>query len=431
MKLRLLVTALAIALFGCSTDTGDPLIPQSSSEGGSSSLSSGASSSGTSSEASSSALSSGASSSSSYTDLPDIDSSLVSGPTDLKVSSRVGATSLVITWTDVSTLPKSSYNGYQVFRNENYGGWKSVGTSVPEKEFFKDSTLDPSGEYKYLYRVIAYKVAAGETTYVSKFSNEAGVLPITEMGFGGVVFDDPSDFTIVRWTPGTYSIQWNISAQKPELGVVVQKLGYKANNPSYINLGDTIDVLDHLAYWQDLDTLGENQNHFEVFGSNSKGIYRFYAFYSDEFGRIWSEFSPEMATIDAPYVPSVLFKEPTVYAKVLDSSTVVSSWTPGHNIAVESANVNGDPMDSIFYEVIESVSDQPSILDSMNVNRSQTQITGLSTADIHNHLCSYSIRLRLVWIDHYGVEDRTDWSKLSGTVPGAVNLSDPNTLCPK
>lgn len=427
MYLRLLLPVLCLAFVACTTSTGNPIgLGGNSSNAVSSSSDKGSSS--------SSSLSSGAGSSSSFVALPDVDSSLVAGPADLKVSSLIGPKSLVLTWTDVPSLPHKDYLGYQIYRNDNYSGWKLVGTAVPQKEFYKDTTLGATGEYKYLYKIIAFDSLKGDTTYVSKFSNEAGTLPITELGFKGVVFDEPSNFTATRWSPSWYRFSWSISALKPELGVVVQKLAFNGSNPDFVTGGVTYPMIDSLGDWVNLDTLGENDNHFDVQGPNSGGTYRIYAFYSDEFGRVWSEFSPEISTREVQYHSSIVFTPPVVYTRVIDNTSIVTSWVQTHNNYLENVNVYkavDDLYSKAVYEIEETVGANDATPQQVSFSKIQTMKLGLSLTDLNNNLCAYSVRIRVVWTDKFNVTDKTSWSNVSGTVSGATNLADPGQFCPK
>lgn len=439
MLKRLFPVAIALSLVACTTDTGSPIYTFSSEADSSSDskLSSGSLSSGASS--SSSALSSGVTaSSSSFTSLPDVDSSLAAGPSDLKVSSLVGPKSLVLAWTDVASLPKSSYLGYQIFRNDNYSGWKSVGFAPPQKQFFKDTTLGNTGEYMYLYRVIAYDTADGDTVYRSKYSNEAGSLPITALGFEDVIFDTPENFTMTRWSPSWFRLNWKISALKPELGVVVQKLAFKGGLPTFNTGGANLSVLDSVGQWKSLDTLGENDNYFDIQDSNSSGVYRIYAFYSDEFGRVWSEFSPELLTAEADYHDNIIFKTPLVYTRIMDTATILASWVQQHNNFIEAANslpayenAASKYTDTAYYEIEQYVSANNVIQTRQPFSQIQLVKKGLSITDIDNHLCAYAVRVRVYWRDRFGQVDRTEWSNLSGTSGGTSNLADPGTVCPK
>ncbi len=438
MLKRLFPIAIALSLVACTTDTGNPIYTFSSGAESSSdsklsssvALSSGASS--------SSALSSGATaSSSSFTSLPDVDSSLAAGPSDLKVSSLIGPKSLVLAWTDVASLPKSSYLGYQIFRNDNYGGWKSVGFAPSQKQFFKDTTLGSTGEYMYLYRVIAYDTADGDTVYRSKYSNEAGTLPITTLGFEDVIFDTPENFSITRWSPSWFRLNWKISALKPELGVVVQKLAFVGGKPIFNTGGANLTVLDSVGQWKSLDTLSENDNYFDIQDSNSGGTYRIYAYYSDEFGRVWSEFSPELHTAEAEYHENIKFVAPIAYTRIIDTTTILGSWVQQHNSFIEDVNLQQTydtvpgKHDTAYYEIEQYISDQNVIKSNQPFSQIQSVKSGLSTTIVNNHLCSYSIHVRVYWRDRFGQVDRTEWSNLSGTSGGTSNLADPGTICPK
>jgi hypothetical protein len=440
MKKHVVLAAFVFAIFSCTGNTVAPIAAGESSslDGSSGALSSsGGTSSGTSSSGVSGSSGAGGSSSS-YSALPDVDSTLIDGPTGLQVSSIAGPRTLVLTWTDIPSLPRTSYLGYQVWRNDNYGGWSLVGVAPPQKQFFKDTSLSATGEYMYLYRIIAYDTTgAGADTVISKFSAEAGTPAVTELGFGGIVFDNPSAFTITRWGPSLFELKWNISALKPELGVVVQKLSTTSSKPPFISNGTSWLVSDSTSDWKNLDTLGENNNHFFVYDSNAFGTYRIYAFYSNEFGRIISEFSTEVSTAEAKYHTNVTFEAPDNYTKILDSNTIVASWSQTHNTFIERANaldsfalpvLNG--ADTAYYEIEQYVSDSKVKQFELAFDQIQFVNDSLSYSDVHYHLCAYAYRIRVFWKDQWNQVDRTQWSPLSGTSGGTVNLADPASYCP-
>lgn len=439
MNKRILLVAALLSLVACSSNTTGSISDNTSSTD---ELSSGEDVS-SDADRSSGARSSGANSSgapgssSSFTPLPDVDSSLVAGPDNLKVSSLAGPKSLVLTWTDVTTIKRDDYLGYKIYRNDNYSGWKVVGEAPPQKQFYKDTTLDPSGEYKYIYRIIAFdSTSKGKDTLISKYSNEAGTLPLTSLGFGEVIFDEPTDFTITRWGPSLFELKWSISGKKPELGMVVQKLSTSARSMIFPIDSTDFNLSDSISYWVNVDTLGQDDNHFFVYDSVAFGRYRIFAFYSEEFGRIISEFSPEVSTDRAPYDSTVKFLAPTAWSRIVSSTTIQASWVQNHNDFVEAANTDLDfeklispYKDTVYYEIEEFVSDKDARKFTQPLDAIQFVNDGLSTTDVHNHICSYSYRVRLFWRDRWGRIDRTDWSVLSGTSGGTVNIMDPNEFC--
>lgn len=440
MNKRILLVAALLSLVACSSNTTGSISDGTSSTDELSSGEEGSSDGDPSSSAprSSGPNSSGApGSSSSFTPLPDVDSSLVAGPNNLKVSSLAGPKSLVLTWTDITAFKRDEYLGYKIYRNDNYSGWKEVGEAPPQKQFYKDTTLNPSGEYMYIYRIIAFdSTSKGKDTLISKYSNEAGTLPLTALGFGEILFDEPEDFSITRWAPSLFEMKWTISGKKPELGMVVQKLATASRSMIFPIDSTDFNLSDSISYWVNVDTLDQDDNHYFVYDSIATGRYRIFAFYSQEFGRIISEFSPEVTTDRAPYDSTVKFLPPTPWVRIVDDTTVLASWVQNHNDFVEAANTDlffekviSPYKDTVYYEIEEFVSDQPVRKFTQQLDAIQFVNDNLSITDVHHHLCSYSYRVRLFWRDRWGRIDRTDWSVLSGTSGGAVNLKDPGTIC--
>jgi len=461
MKKRLLLAAAVVALASCTSGTTSPITPVESSSGGTSSATH-------SSGVSGSSTTGGSSSSSSYTPLPEVDSSAVAGPTNLKVSTYVAPNTMVLTWSDVA-LSRTEYSGYKVYRNENYNGWDSIGVAAPDQQFFKDTGL--STEYMAIYRIIAYKVRAGKTdTLVSLWSNEAGVVPVSTLGFGSVVFDQADSVSTTRWAPSVYEMAWPIAGLKPELGWVIQGLGSLSEYQ-----GDTLDNGDTIltsplmpsdsfqltteGYWYNLDTLSESNNHYILKGYNPYNLYRIYAYYSDEFGRLISEFSNETSTKFATYNPSIAFTPPVLYASVglvkikdntlnttysckaadttvdstcilqgyRDSTYVDFSWNPTHSgiDPIDGVTKYGNSYTKKLYWEYELVDGINSVHDTLS-----TIQTAFKRPNPTGGLCSVSLRVRLVWTDIYGYTDKSAWSVQTGTKPGTTgNLTDKGKLC--
>ncbi len=433
MKKRILLAATLVSLVACSSNTTASVAGDDESSGNTGNSSTTNSSSVRTSSGSSSG--SGNGSSSSYTQLPDVDSSLVAGPSDLKVSSFVGPHTIVLTWTDISTLPKDEYTGYKIFRNDNYTGWDSVGVAPVEQQFFRDNSFDTI-EYKSIYRIVAYKTRAKGDTLLSRYSNEAGVVPVSSMGFGEVIFDSPDAAQMVRFAPSVWDLAWTQSGTKPELGFVVQALRYQTEyQPVPLDTGDTFlgvpdtttgQWLTSEANWFSLDTLGEADNHFMVKGpvidaTYYTALFRVYAYYNDEFGAMISEFTSE---VEPPtvYKAPVVFTPPEVFANLISGTpgSVDFSWNMTHSGVEKSGNRYTDTT-YWEYELLQGGTYLAGTL--------QTGVTALNAVPTGN-ICSISLRVRLVWIDIYGGVDRTAWSATAGTKPGTQGkLTDKAKVC--
>ena len=353
----------------------------------------------------------------------------------------MGLTSLVLTWTDFTSLRSNQYAGYKIERNTNYHGWDSIALVKPQAQFFKDTTLDPSGEYMYIYRIIA--VDSATRAPVSKYSNEAGTTPISVLGFTSVVFDAPTAIKAIRWAPSVWEIYWAHSGTKPELGFVVQALNTTSHYVTVpIDKGDTLSYpkpqisssssrwLTAPGDWFDLDTLGENDNHFFTKGPILNGYpflaphFRVYAFYSDEFSRLISEFTDEISA-PAAYDASITFTKPDIYARMLDSTGIDFSWNPTHKgIEPYSSGFGSIYTQKVQWELLLT-NGTTTTTDSFPLAKKAFQKTGLTWANI----CSVSLSVRLVWLDVYGIQDKTDWAVV-GTKPGTDgNLTDKNKVC--
>ena len=117
-----------------------------------------------------------------------------------------------------------------------------------------------------------------------------------------------------------------------------------------------------------------------------------------------------------------------MYTKVLNTNEIAVSWNPTDvNIGWTGTG------DSVWYEFQEV--NGTKFLDSMVVrNQTYTQAFDFDTTqaglpDLTN-LCSFSIRVRIIWKDHWGVTDYSLWSPLSGTKPGTDGtLTDNSKIC--
>jgi len=395
----LLLVLFAVGFWGCSSSVDSGTTPPSLSS--SDDLSPGGSS-GSDSTGSSSSLG----------DLPTVEDngSLPDGPSDLEVSILVAPNTMVLTWTDVARLNKNDYDGYQIWRNESYRGWRHVGFAKPEKGFFKDSTLDVADyrdgqELKYQYRIIAYKDVGddGDETndsLISLWSNLAGSQAVTTIGFDQPVFENPDALEMIRWAPGTYSTHWSHSGLAPELGFVIQRLSDDQDSVEVVldkiplEDGDSLDLTTGYfsrGDWMDLDTLGPTDNHFSVYNvAPNSEVYRVYAFYSYEFGNVISEYTNEVVP-PMEYAEGIDFKDPPteVTLKLLSDNSVRVTWTISHNVGTHQ------------YVYLNNQRYQTGALSTSMIISAEDH--GLSRAQV----CEASATVEAEWIDYLDVGDTT------------------------
>lgn len=398
-------------LLSCAGNTVEPseFERSSSSEANSSGISS--------SSSNTNGSSSNLSSSSSFETLPEVDERAPAGPSDLRVSPYLSAApaTIVLNWTDVDHWPRSAYSGYKIFRNDDYQGWQEIGSAVPEQQFYLDTSL-PNTIYRAIYRVAAYGTAAnGSDSLLSKFSNESGIVPLTTLGFGDIVFDQPEDIVITRWGPSSWEISWSHSGLNPEAGFVVQRLNPwpdSISTPSGSGVGQAIV---NRGMWNNLDTLRESDNHFWVYGPMARGMYRVYAYYTEQFDRLISEFTAEVLT-PVTYNSLITFLPPLVFPALLTPDTVDITWIGQHNQFV------GASPDTAWYEA--------RIVDGIQEIFETYSLTSMGRPYQIGSTCSFAISLRIAWRDRYGVMDYTAWSTPAGTKPGTQGeLIDKNRLC--
>jgi hypothetical protein len=363
------------------------------------------------------------------------------GPSDLMVSSIVSPNTVVLTWTDIDL--KTDYDGYAVYRNINYTSWENIGHVEPEVGFFRDSTLeDPenhedrgSSELKYLYRIAAYAETSTGDSAVSKWSNLAGTLPITSLGFESSVFDTPDGLNITRIGPTRYELDWGHSGRNPEMGFVIQRLAEEVEEITTTNqIGDSTYSFTRYVTrgnWIDLDTLGPTDNHIRISGVgpdvghwvldssdadtisrnddstyriiyrqdyiNQEEIetYRVYAFYSDEFSGIISEFTPENVT-GPEFDPTIQFATPGTPAGVLVSNTeVMWTWTNNHNVGdyvwgvVSGRRYNGETVRNPVAMILDS-------------NNAFTTSFVYQDAENMQEACALKLTIYAEWRDEHG-----------------------------
>ena len=364
------------------------------------------------------------SSSSSFAPLPDIDADALEGPTDLLVSSIVRHKTMVLTWTDVG-LSRNQYSGYKIYRSTNFTGWDSVEIAPPEQQFFRDNSLDTNA-YDFMYKIVAYKTVNKKDSLVSTWSNEAGLLAINDMGFQGVEFDEPEELEIVRWAPSVYELVWDHSGRKPELGFIVQKMGLisekewvfpdPGNDILPPNMQHNSDsLLTQEAYWYDQDTLSESNNHLYVHGNNAYGLYRVFAYYSDEFGKMISEFTNEAQTPIA-YSPPIVFTAPDLTPQISSNTEIDFSWIPTHkNIKAYT--------DSLYWELIINEAG------TLSTEIIPNSVAGFKTVTVAPaNICRVVLTVNLVWKDVHGFVDRIGVT--GGSAAGVDSkLKDPGEIC--
>jgi len=331
---------------------------------------------------------------------------------------------MVLTWTDIPSLKQSEYSGYKVYRNDNYSGWVAVGSSPPDQQFYRDRSYK-SMQYIADYRIIAFVKTSTGDSLISKWSNEAGVVAVNQLAFGAVTFETVDSVGITRWSPSTFEMRWHVSNKKPEVGFVIQHMNSLPDTALFPDSTSITKVPVAPGDWRNVDTLGQDDNHYTIHMKNKlfPSLFRLYAYYNNEFKTMISEFSPEVLTPRA-YDASISFTPPAVYTKVLDDTTIDVSWNP------TDLNVGIVAGDTVWYEYQETVGATPTPAKDPTVDRHTT--AHRKNVSAITDLCSYSIRVRMAWLDSWGAIDYSAWSPLSGTKPGTDGtLTDNNKICKK
>jgi hypothetical protein len=361
--------------------------------------------------------------SSSEADALDPDSDAPDGISDLEASRIVSENTVILKWTDLSNsglVDSASINGYLVFRSVGYEDWETIAVVDVGVGFYRDTnfpmidTTLGTYDYNYSYRVAPYDSLndAGQYVLAAQYSNVAGVSAIDAMGFDDVIFETPNSLGITRFGPGTYSLSWSHSGRDPEMGFVVQTL---TTNPDTVSVtsesGEVIEQYIDRGDWLSLDTLGEADNHFYVYGADPLAeLFRVYAYYSPEFGRLISEYTNEVVT-PIEYADHIEFTDgPTeLRADLVNGSYNVDlSWTNSHNEG------------SYIILSISGLTRGESTQDIQIDNAFATSYTYTGAQDRTEACRIYISGVRVVWDDNSGIGTVSDtiYSVKSSDPPG-------------
>lgn len=268
----------------------------------------------------------------------------------LAVSRWVNPGELILRW-DTPQWDPEQVTGVVMERDENYTGWVPVDTISGEQirqGLWLDKSLDVDGQMKYRYRL--YSIVAGDDgkSRRSPFTPIVGTMALDEWGFLTGAFDVPAGFSGCWVTGRLLDLSWSVRKMAQAGGWVLQALAHqdtvllvdstRAGEIEGFRPTDSVFVIR--GTWIDLDTLSEDNNHYQI-AWPSFVVFRLYAYYLDDFSEMTSEYSPE---VNLSEWSKNCFSDRTNYLSsglALDTAKYVDWKAPTHFFDCQQVMMNG------------------------------------------------------------------------------------------